>query len=250
MSGHSKWATTKHQKGAKDAKRGKLFAKLIRQIEVAAKDGGADIDTNATLRTMVQKARDNSVPKDTIDKAVKRGGGDDGGIRYEAINYEGYGPNGIAFYVETLTDNRNRTGAEVRNIFSKNGGNPAEPGAVSWQFERKGSILLPKSAGTEDDLMLFVAEAGGEDLIDLGAQWQILTGPTELHVVRTALEAAGMKVTEGSLVMQPSTTVELDDVERARKAIRLVDALDDHEDVQNVYANFDLPDAVLDLLDA
>ena len=250
MSGHSKWATTKHQKGAKDAKLGKLFAKLIIQIEVAAREGGAAAEATATLRTMVQTARDNSGPKDTIDKAIKRGGGDDGGVRYEPINYEGYAPCGIAVYVETLSDNRNRTGAEVRNLFSKNGGNPAEPGAVSWQFERKGSILLPKSAGGEDDVMLVALDAGAEDLVDLGESWQVLTPPTELHVVRTALEEGGLKVESGDLIMQPSTVIALESESDARKVLKLIDALEDHDDVQNVYANFDLPDDVLAALGA
>ena len=248
MSGHSKWATTKHQKAAKDKVRGKLFAKLIRQIEVAARAGGGDIDGNPTLRTAVTKAKQASVPVDTIDKAVKRGSGELEGVTYEAINYEGYAPCGVAVYVETLSDNRNRTGAEVRNIFSKNGGNPAEPGAVSWQFERKGSILLPKAAGSEDEVFLVAAEAGADDLVDLGEQWQVLTPPADLHVVLKALEDAGLPVDGGDLTMQPTQTVPLDKEDDLRKVLRLIDALEDHDDVQNVYANFDASDDVFALV--
>ena len=248
MSGHSKWATTKHQKAAKDKSRGKLFAKLIRQIEVAAREGGPDIDGNPTLRTAVGKARDASVPVDTIEKAIKRGSGNLEGAKYEAINYEGYAPCGVAVFVETLSDNRNRTGAEVRNIFSKNGGTPAEPGAVAWQFNRMGSILVPRAAGEEDEIMLVAADAGAEDLVDLGERWQVLTPPTDLHTVRSALESAGLPVESGDLVMQPSTTVALDDEGDVRKVLRLIEALEDHDDVQNVYANFDVSDDVLEAL--
>jgi len=247
MSGHSKWATTKHQKAAKDKVRSKLFAKLIRQIEVSAREGGGDIEGNATLRTAVTKAKQASVPVDTISSAVKRGTGDLDGVKYEAIAYEGYAPCGVAIYVETLSDNRNRTGAEVRNVFSKNGGNTAEPGAVSWQFDRKGSLLLPKAAGSEDDVFLVAAEAGAEDLVDLGETWQVLTPPTDLHVVLHALEEAGLAVESGDIIFQPSTTVPLADEEDVRKVLRLIDALEDHDDVQNVYANFDASDEVIQM---
>src|SRR5436309_6553033 len=178
MSGHSKWATIKHQKGAKDKARGKLFAKLIRQVEVAAREGGGDPDMNPTLRTMFQKARESSVPMDTIEKAIKRGTGELEGVRYEQVTYEGYAPCGVAVYIEALTDNRNRTGADVRAIFNKNGGSPAEPGAVSWQFERKGVVLVNKSvAGDPDDFMLLALDAGAEDLDDQGDVWQVTTAP-------------------------------------------------------------------------
>ena len=245
MSGHSKWATTKHQKAAKDKARGKLFAKLIRAIEVAAREGGGDIDANPTLRTAVGKARDSSLPVDTIQKAIKRGSGDTDGVRYEPITYEGYAPCGVAVFVETLSDNRNRTGAEVRNLFSRNGGSSAEPGAVAWQFNRMGSILLPKSAGGEDDVMLVAADAGAEDLVDLGESWQVLTPATEMHAIRSALEASGLPVESGDLVMQPSSTVEITDEADVRKVLRLIEALEDHDDVQNVYVNLDVPDSVL-----
>src|SRR5438270_12060494 len=193
MSGHSKWATIKHQKGAKDAKRGKLFAKLIRQVEVAAREGGGDPESNPTLRTMFQKARDSSVPLDTIERAVKRGTGELEGVKYEQVTYEGYAPSGVAVLVEVLTDNRNRTGSEVRSAFSKLGGSLAEPGAVAWQFERKGVVILPKKPGVqgggprsleEDDLMLVLLDAGAEDLVDDGDTWRVLCEPTNLGAVR------------------------------------------------------------------
>jgi YebC/PmpR family DNA-binding regulatory protein len=249
MSGHSKWATIKHQKGAKDKARGKLFAKIIRQVEVAAREGGGDPDANPTLRTMFQKARDASVPLDTIERAIKRGTGELEGVTYESITYEGYAPGGIAVLVEVLTDNRNRTGAEVRAIFSKMGGSIAEPGAVAWQFERKGSVLVDRKA-EEDDLMLAALDAGAEDLADEGEAWRVTTPPTDLHKVRTAIEEAGMTVAEADLVMLPTSTVALDSAESAKKVLRLVDALDDHDDVQNVYSNFDIADDVLASIDA
>jgi YebC/PmpR family DNA-binding regulatory protein len=244
MSGHSKWATIKHQKGAKDAKRGKVFAKLIRQVEVAAREGGGDPDANPTLRTMFQKARDNSVPLDTIERAVKRGTGELEGVKYEQVAYEGYAPCGVAVYIEVLTDNRNRSGGEVRSAFSKLGGSLAEPGAVAWQFERKGVVVLPKKL-EEDDLMLVVLDAGAEDLLDDGDSWRVVSPPTNLHDVRTALEEAGIAFDSADLTMLPSTTVSLDTAEDAKKVLRLIDALDDLDDVQEVYANFDIPDSIL-----
>ena len=252
MSGHSKWATIKHQKGAKDKARGKLFAKVLRQVEVAAREGGGDLSANATLRTMYQKAREASIPTDTIDRAVKRGTGELEGVRYEPVNYEGYAPLGVAVYVETLTDNRNRTGADVRSIFSKNGGSSAEPGAVAWQFERKAVIIVPKEGGaeSEDDVMMAGLDAGMEDLEDQGDTWQLTAAPTDLGRLRDALEAAGVKVTSAELTMVPTTTIALESEADARKVLRLVDALEDHDDVQAVYANFDIPDNVLQLVEA
>ncbi len=249
MSGHSKWASIKHTKGAKDKARGKLFAKLIRQVEVAAREGGGDPEANATLRTMFQKARDNSVPMDTIERAIKRGTGELEGVRYEAATYEGYAPCGVAVYVECLTDNRNRTGSEVKSAFSKNGGSLAEPGSVAWQFERKGVILLPKSVA-EDDLMLVALDAGADDLSDQGDTWQLTCPPTELARLRSALELAGIAFESADLTMVSTTNVPLDNESDARKVLRLIDALEDHDDVQNVYANFDIPDAVLHLVEA
>jgi YebC/PmpR family DNA-binding regulatory protein len=249
MSGHSKWATIKHQKGAKDKARGKLFAKILRQVEVAAREGGGDPDANPTLRTMFQKARDASVPMDTIAKAIKRGTGELDGVTYESITYEGYAAGGIAVLVDVLTDNRNRTGAEVRSLFAKMGGSMAEPGAVAWQFERKGSIVVDRSA-EEESLMLTALDAGAEDLADEGEAWRVTTPPTELHRVRTAIEEAGMKVLEADLTMLPTSTVPLDSAESAKKVLRLVDSLDDHDDVQNVYANFDISDDILVAVEA
>ena len=249
MSGHSKWASIKHKKGAADKARGKLFAKLIRQIEVAAREGGGDLEGNPTLRTMYQKARDASVPMDTIDRAVKRGTGELEGVRYEPVSYEGYAPCGVAVYAECLSDNRNRTGAEVRNIFTRNGGSMAEPGAVAWQFERKGVVILPKQTD-EDDLMAVVLDAGAEDLTDQGDTWQITSAPTDLVRLRNALEQAGIAFDSAEVTMQPTTVVPLESEADARKVLRLIDALEEHDDVQNVYANFDVPDAVLQSVEA
>ncbi len=249
MSGHSKWATIKHKKGAQDKARGKLFAKLIRQVEVAAREGGGDLSSNATLRTMYSKARDASVPVDTIDRAIKRGTGELEGVRYEPVTYEGYAAAGVAIIVECLTDNRNRTGADVRNAFSKNGGSMAEPGAVAWQFERKGVLLMERSAD-EDELMLAAAEAGAEDVSDLGDSWQVTCAPSTLGEVRDSLETAGYKVSSAELTMVPNTVIPLNEEADARKVLRVVDALEDMDDVQNVYANFDIPDAILELVEA
>ena len=250
MSGHSKWHSIKHAKGAADAKRGKLFARLARQIEVAARAGGGDIDANPTLRTMVQKARDASMPKDNIDRAIKRGTGELEGVRYEPITYEGYAPNGVAVLVEALTDNRNRTGQEVKNIFTRNGGSLAEPGAVAWQFERKGILLLEKGATDEDTLMLVTVDAGADDIADLGDTWEVTTGATDLHTVRDALDSAGIAVASSDLTMQPSQTVPLADASAAKPVLRVLDALEENDDVQNVYANFDIPDDVLESVEA
>ncbi len=249
MSGHSKWATIKHQKGAKDKARGKLFAKLIRQVEVAAREGGGDPDMNPTLRTMFQKARDASVPMDTIQKAIKRGTGELEGVTYEQITYEGYAAGGVAVLVEVLTDNRNRTGADVRSTFSRNGGSIAEPGAVAWQFDRKGQVLVDRKV-EEDDLMLVALDAGAEDIADDGDLWRVTCAPTDLHKVRTAIEEAGFAVDSSDLTMIPQTTIPLDDAESAKKVLRLIDALDDLDDVQNVHANFDIPDSILETVEA
>ncbi len=246
MSGHSKWHSIKHAKGAADAARGKLFARLARQIEVAARSGGGDIEGNPTLRTMVQKARDASMPKDNIERAIKRGTGELEGVSYEEVSYEGYAPNGVAVLVETLTDNRNRTGAEVKNVFTRNGGSLAEPGAVSWQFQRKGVILLAKAAAEEDDLMLLVLDAGADDVEDQGDTWQVTTPAAELAAVRRALEEAGMTFTSADTTMLPQQSVPLGDASAAKQVLRVIDALEEHDDVQNVYANFDIPTDVLE----
>ncbi len=244
MSGHSKWHSIKHKKGAADAARGKLFARLCREVEVAAKSGGGDPDSNAGLRTKIQKARDNSVPMENIERAIKRGTGELEGVTYEEVTYEGYAPHGVAVMVECLTDNRNRTGAEIKNIFNRNGGSLAEPGAVSWQFERKGVISLDKSV-SEDDLMLVALDAGAEDITDQGDTWEVTTGAGDLHVVRSALEEAGIAVDSSDLTMLPTTTIELGDAAHAKSVLRVIDALEDHDDTQNVYANFDVPDDIL-----
>jgi YebC/PmpR family DNA-binding regulatory protein len=251
MSGHSKWATIKHKKGAADKARGKLFAKLIRQVEVAAREGGGDPDANPTLRTMFQKAREASVPLDTIERAIKRGTGELEGVRYEQVSYEGYAPSGVAVIVECLTDNRNRTGADIRATFSKNGGSMAEPGAVSWQFERKGVILVPKARGPEeDDLMLLALEAGAEDITDTGEHWQVTTPPGDMPSVKSALDGADIPSDSAEVTLVPSTVVGLDSVSDARKVLHLVDLLEEHDDVQNVYSNFDIPDEILELVEA
>ena len=249
MSGHSKWATIKHQKGAKDKARGKLFAKLIRQVEVAAREGGGDIEANATLRTMYAKARAASVPIDTIDRAIKRGTGELEGVTYESITYEGYAPGGVALLIDVLTDNRNRTGAEVRSVFSRMGGSMAEPGAVSWQFSRKGVILVPRSA-SEDDVMLAALDAGAEDVVDDGDEWRLTCEPQATETVREALEAAGLTVLSAESTMVSSTTIAVTDPEEAKKILRIMDALEDDDDVQDVYSNFDIPDDILQSVEA
>ena len=245
MSGHSKWATIKHKKGAADAKRGKLFAKLIKQVEVAARQGGGDPDANPTLRTMFQKARDNSVPLDTIERAVKRGTGELEGVNYETITYEGYAPGGVALLIECLTDNRNRTSGDVRSTLSKNGGSLAEPGAVSWQFERKGVILVPSSV-EEDEVMLVALDAGAEDIVDEGEMWRVTTPPSDLPQVREALDEAGIAVESADLAMLPTSTVEVAEVAQVKGLMKLMDLLDDLDDVQDVHGNMDVSDGLMD----
>jgi YebC/PmpR family DNA-binding regulatory protein len=244
MSGHSKWATIKHKKGAADKKRGKLFAKLIKQVEVAARQGGGDPEANPTLRTMFQKARDASVPLDTIERAIKRGTGELEGVDYQPVTYEGYAPHGVALLVECLTDNRNRTGGEIRALFTKNGGSLAEPGAVAWQFTRTGVVYLSKSV-SEDDLMVAALDAGADDIIDEGDAWRVTCPPSDLPAVRTALEQAGVPFESADVVMLASTSVALDTAEAAKAVLRLVDLLDDHDDVESVSSNFEIPDSIL-----
>ncbi|KLR60428.1 DNA-binding regulatory protein, YebC/PmpR family [Actinobacteria bacterium IMCC26207] len=247
MSGHSKWATIKHKKGAADVKRGKLFAKLIRQVEVAAKNGGGDPDMNPNLRTMFQKARDASVPIDTIERAIKRGTGELEGVIYEEVNYEGYAGHGVAVFVETLTDNRNRTGPEMRSTFSKLGGSIAEPGAVAWQFERKG-ILHVVGTMDEDEIMMAALDAGADDVARDGEFWAVTCEATLTSILRTALEKEGVTVDSSDLTMIPTSMVELDDIAAVRSVLKLIDALEENDDVQDVYANFDIPDALLEQL--
>ena len=247
MSGHSKWATTKHKKAVVDARRGKLFAKLIKNVEVAARTGGGDPAGNPTLADAIAKAKGNSVPNDNIDRAVRRGAGlDAGGADYESIMYEGYAPGGVAVLVECLTDNRNRAASEVRTAFSRNGGSLADPGSVAYLFNRKGVVLAPKVDGlTEDDVLAAVLDAGAEEVNDLGETFEVISEATDAHAVRVALEAAGIAVESADASFLPSVSVPLDD-ETARKVLRLVDALEDSDDVQNVWANFDVSDEVLE----
>lgn len=250
MSGHSKWATTKHKKAAIDAKRGKLFAKLVKNVEVAARTGGGDPAGNPTLFDAIQKAKKSSVPNDNIDRAVKRGSGAEaGGADYQSITYEGYGPGGIAVLVECLTDNRNRAASDVRVAFTRNGGQMADPGSVAYIFSRKGVVLVPKEGTDEDAVMEAVLEAGGEEVNDLGEQFEVLSEATDLVPVRTSLQDAGIDYDSADVVWWPATQVEVD-ADGARKILRLIDALEDSDDVQNVYANFDASDEVMAELDA
>ncbi len=241
MAGHSKWANIKHRKGRQDAKRGKLFAKLIRAIEVGAREGGPDPDSNPTLASAVQKARDASVPKHNIDRAIARGGGGADGVPYEEVWYEGYAPGGVALYVQVLTDNRNRAGSEVRSAFTRNNGSLGEPGSVGYLFEQKGLVL---ATGDEDTVLIAALDGGAEDVSESGDQWEVVTAPSDLASVRSALEAAGVQVDQAEVTQLPSTSVPVN-ATTAPQVLRLVDALEDLEDVQAVYANFDIPDEVL-----
>ncbi|GAA2516925.1 YebC/PmpR family DNA-binding transcriptional regulator [Streptomyces sp. NPDC051172] len=250
MSGHSKWATTKHKKAVIDAKRGKLFAKLIKNIEVAARMGGVDLEGNPTLYDAVQKAKKQSVPNKNIDSAIKRGGGlEAGGADYETIMYEGYGPNGVAVLIECLTDNRNRAASDVRVAMTRNGGNMADPGSVSYMFSRKGVIIVPKGELTEDDVLGAVLDAGAEEVNDLGESFEVISEATDLVAVRTALQDAGIDYDSADSSFVPSVQVELDE-EGAKKIFKLIDALEDSDDVQNVFANFDVSDEVMEKVDA
>lgn len=245
MSGHSKWATTKHKKALIDAKRGKMFAKLIKNIEVAARTGGGDPGGNPTLYDAIQKAKKSSVPNDNIDRAVKRGSGaDSGGTDYQTIMYEGYGPNGVAMLVECLTDNRNRAAMEVRTAMTRNGGTMADPGSVSYLFSRKGVVIVPSDGLTEDDVLMAVLDAGAEEVNDLDGSFEVVSEPGDLVAVRTALQDAGIDYDSAEVQFVPATQVQLD-AEGATKIFKLIDALEDSDDVQNVYANFDVSDEVM-----
>ncbi len=245
MSGHSKWATIKRKKGAADAKRGQLFSKLSRAIIVAAKEGGADPDANASLATAIQKARDNSMPKDNIERAIQRGAGGAEGDAYESMLYEGYGAGGVAVICTILTDNRNRTASDLRFIFTKNGGSLGTPGSVAWQFDRKGVIIVEGEDIDEDALMEAALSGGAEDIAEDGEQRQITTDPHDFMGVRTALEEAGIAYVSADLTMVPQNTVEPSENE-ARQILRMIDQLEDNDDVQDVYANFDISDEVLE----
>ena len=247
MSGHSKWSSIKHKKGAADAKRGKLFSKLSRAIIVAAREGGADPEGNASLATAIQKARDASMPKDNIERAIARGAGTatDGEV-YETVTYEGYGPEGVAVFVEALTDNRNRTAADVRHVFAKHEGNLGTSGAVAWLFERKGVLIVPADGVDEETLMLVAADGGAEDIELDGSSFQVISAPDDLAAVRAALDDAGIAYDSADLTMLPKTTVSVEDEGAAKKLVRLMDALEDNDDIQAVYANFDIPEGILE----
>jgi YebC/PmpR family DNA-binding regulatory protein len=247
MSGHSKWSTIKHKKGAADVKRGKLFSKLSRAIIVAAKEGGPDPDGNPTLQNAIDKARSYSMPKDNIERAIARGAGTDADASsFENVLYEGYAASGVAVLVATLTDNKNRTAAEVRHTFAKNGGNLGTDGSVAWLFERRGIVLVPAEGTDEDELLLAAADGGAEDVEQDGSSFQVTCAPEDLRAVRTAIEAAGFTVESADTTMAPKTTVAVEDETDAKKVLRLMDALEDNDDVQDVYANFDIPEHVLE----
>lgn len=245
MSGHSKWATIKHKKGAADKARGKLFAKLARQIEVAAKSGG-DVDTNPTLRTAVQKAKAGRMTNDAIDRAIKRGTGDDDGGTYESIMYEGYAPGGVALMIDVLTDNRNRTGAEVRNIFSKLGGSMAEPGAVSWQFQRRG-VIITGDGVDEDTIMMTAIEAGADDVIAEGDGFRVMTDPSVVYDVKAAIDEVGIEVISADSPMVADNLVPVTDTSDAKAILRILEALEDNDDVQDVFSNFDMSDELMEV---
>ncbi len=251
MSGHSKWHSIRHKKGAVDAKRGKLFSKLTRAIIVAAREGGPDPDGNLALANAIEKARESSMPKDTIERAIARGAGTDADAEaYEQVTYEGYGPNGVAVLVEALTDNRNRTAADVRHVFTKNDGNLGTSGAVAWLFERKGVLIVPADSVEEDELMLAAADAGAEDVVREESSFQVTCAAEDLASVRQALEQAGIQIESAEITMLPKTTVRIEDEAAARKLLRLMEALEENDDVQDVYANFDIPEGVLEAVAA
>jgi len=250
MAGHSKWATTKHKKAITDARRGKLFAKLVKNVEVAARTGGPDPAGNPTLYDAIQKAKRSSVPNDNIERAVKRGGGlEEGGADYQTIMYEGYGPNGVAVLVECLTDNRNRAASDVRVAFTRNGGTMADPGSVSYLFSRRGVVMVPKNDLTEDDVLAAVLDAGAEEIDDHGEAFEIQCEATDVVAVRTALQEAGIEYDSAESAFVPSMLIEVDE-DGARKMVQLIDALEDSDDVQNVFANFDASDEVMAALES
>ncbi len=247
MSGHSKWSSIKHKKGAADKKRGKLFSKLSRAIMVAAKEGGPDPSGNLALQNAIEKARSYSMPKDNIERAIAKGSGEAGdGAAWETVVYEGYGPEGVAVIVEALTDNRNRTASDVRHLFSKHGGNLGATGAVAWQFERRGIVLVDANGVDEEELFLVAADGGADDVELDGSTFQVSSAPEQLALVREAVEAAGFAIESAELSMVPKVTVAIDDEATAKKVVRLVEGLEDNDDVQDVYANFDIPESVLE----
>ncbi|HOK07513.1 MAG TPA: YebC/PmpR family DNA-binding transcriptional regulator [Syntrophales bacterium] len=248
MSGHSKWSTIKRKKGAIDAKRGKIFTKIIKEITLAARLGGGDPEGNPRLRQAIMAAKDENMPKENIERAIKKGiGGDEGAAAFEEVTYEGYGPGGVAVLVEVMTDNRNRTVAEIRHIFSKHGGNLGENGCVSWMFEKKGTILVDKKAVSEDELMELALEAGADDVRDEENEYEVITSPAAFEAVRKAIESRGLPVVSARIGMVPQTTVRIGE-DKAAQMLKMMEKFEDNDDVQNVYANFDIPDEIMEKL--
>jgi YebC/PmpR family DNA-binding regulatory protein len=246
MSGHSKWSTIKHKKAAQDAKRGKAFSRIIKEITVAARIGGGDPAANPRLRTAIAAAKAENMPKDNVERAIKKGTGELEGVNYEEVTYEGYGPGGVAILVETISDNRQRTVADVRYLFSKSGGNLGEPGSVAWIFEKKGLILVEKDKANEENLMTIALEANADDIQEQESEWEIYTAPEDLEDVKSALESNGIPVLSGEVTMLPGSTVSIKDEKQASRILTLMEALEENSDVQNVYANFDIPDEILE----
>jgi len=244
MSGHNKWSSIKHRKGAQDAKRGKIFTKIIREITVAVKEGGKDPDINSRLRTAMEKAKQANMPKDTLQNAIKRGAGELSGVNYESFSYEGYGPGGVAVLVDILTDNKNRTASEVRHSFAKYGGNLGENGCVGWLFDRKGIIIINSNSIEEDTLMDIALEAGAEDIVNNGDEFEIVTDPSNFEAVNKVLEEKGIQIENSEITMIPQNTVKLEGKD-ADKMLKLIDELEDNDDVQNVYSNFDIDEEVM-----
>lgn len=249
MSGHSKWSTIRHKKGAADAKRGKVFTKIIKELMVAARMGGGNPEANPRLRAAVLAAKAENMPKDNIERAIKKGTGELEGVSYEEFTYEGYGPAGVAVLVDIMTDNRNRAASEVRHIFSRNGGNLGEAGCVAWMFTKKGSIVFDKSASAEEELLELALEAGAEDVKDQEDQFEVITSPEDFAAVKAAFDDKGLKYELAEITMVPQTTVDIADAKTAAQILRLMDALDDADDVQQAYANFDIPDDILESLE-
>jgi YebC/PmpR family DNA-binding regulatory protein len=248
VSGHSKWSTIKRKKGAADAKRGKIFTRLIKEISVAARIGGGDPDANPRLRTAIVSAKTENMPKDNIERAIKKGTGELEGAVYEEISYEGYGPGGVAVLVECLTDNKNRSVADVRYFFSKSGGNLGESGCVSWMFSKKGTILIDKESISEEDLLGMALDGGAEDVVEEDTVYQVLSAPDDFETVRESLESSGVEFVEAAVAMVPQTTVEITDEKTAKQVLKLLENLEDNDDVQNVYANFDIPEEIMETI--
>lgn len=246
MSGHSKWSTIKHKKAALDAKRGKAFSRIIKEVTVAARIGGGDLAANPRLRTAIAAAKAENMPKENIERAIKKGTGELEGVNYEEVTYEGYGPGGVAILVETISDNRQRTVADVRHLFAKRGGNLGEPGSVAWIFEKKGLLLVEKDKADEETLMTIALEANAEDIQEQGSEWEVYTVPEAFEDVKSALEANSIPVLSAEITMLPGNTVSIEDEKQAGQLLILMEALEENSDVQNVYANFDIPDEILE----